>query len=434
MTDDRAGKSGKGGGLSINRRVFATGAMATGFAVAAPAVLRAQTVEIEYWQYFFKERVEAIDALIAQFEAANPGIKVKHSHFPYAQYRTKVAAAVPAGEGPAVLQLYFGWMREYSRAKLIQPLPTDVFKAADIDKNFFPFVQLMKRDDAYWAIPTAVRSLGMFYNKKLLEGAGIAEPPKTLDDYVKTALAVAKHDSSGNLITAGATIGLPSQDNHWWRDILIRQFGGKPYSDDFRTVTYGNEHGAAALAWYTDLQRKHKVATAGFVGETQAAFKSGKAGLTVDGSFRLGSFKTARGFDWGVAEVPTHNGIQSNYASYWVNGLTSGVTGAKKDAATKFLAFITTDDAMQLWLDKTGELPAKPSVALSAKNLADPLTGPMLAGLKYAHTTDFVNEDANLQNFANMIDRVLIQNQDPLESVKIAAAAEQKLIDDYYKS
>ena len=53
-----------------------------------------------YWQYFFKERVEAIDALIEQFEAANPGIKVKHTHFPYAQYRTKTAAAVPAGEGP----------------------------------------------------------------------------------------------------------------------------------------------------------------------------------------------------------------------------------------------------------------------------------------------------------------------------------------------
>ena len=144
----------------MSRRTFTTGAAVLGMAVAAPSVLRAQTVEIEYWQYFFKERVEAMDALITQFEAANPGIKVKHTHFPYAQYRTKTAAAVPAGEGPTVMQLFFGWMREYAKAKLIQPLSADMFKLADIDRDYFDFVQMMKTSDGYWAIPTAVRSLG----------------------------------------------------------------------------------------------------------------------------------------------------------------------------------------------------------------------------------------------------------------------------------
>ncbi|MCW3475012.1 extracellular solute-binding protein [Limobrevibacterium gyesilva] len=421
----------------LSRRGFAKGTLATGFTLAAPAVLRAQNViEIEYWQYFFKERVEAIDALIAKFEAANPGIKVKHTHFPYAQYRTKVAAAVPAGEGPAILQLFFGWMREYAKAKLIQPLPSELFKTAEIDDAFFDFVKLMKTDGTYWAIPTAVRSLGLFYNKKLLADAGVpgGKPPATLDEMLKDALAVTQRDSRGNITTAGATIGLPSQDHHWWREVLVRQFGGRPYSDDFRTVMYGSDAGGAAFAWYTDLQRKHKVAAAGFLSESQAAFKAGKAGVHVDGSFRLGTFKSARGLDWGVAELPQHNGVKSNYASYWVNGLSSTVAGAKRDAAAKFLAFITTNEAMQLWFDTTGELPARKSVALSDKNLADPLAGPMLAGLRYAHATDFVNEDAQGQIFADMLDRVLIQNQDPTASVKQAAAAEQQLIDNYYKT
>ena len=33
----------------------------------------------------------ASDKLIEKFEAANPGITVKHTHFPYADYRKKVA-------------------------------------------------------------------------------------------------------------------------------------------------------------------------------------------------------------------------------------------------------------------------------------------------------------------------------------------------------
>jgi multiple sugar transport system substrate-binding protein len=421
---------------SLTRRAFTTGSAAAGLLVAAPSVLRAETIEIEYWQYFFKERVEAMDALIGQFEAANPGIKVKHTHFPYAQYRTKTAAAVPAGEGPTIMQLFYGWMREYAKSKLIQPLPSSSFDPAVIDKEYFDFVRLMKTSEGYWAIPTAVRSLGLFYNKKLLSepGASDGKPPATLDDLVKNALAVAKHDGSGNLITAGATIGIPSQDYHWWREVLVRQFGGKPYSDDFRKVTYADASGAAALAWYTDLQKKHKVAAAGFLSESQAAFRAGKAAQHVDGSFRLGTFKSARGFDWGVAELPTHNGVKGNYASYWVNGLAASATGAKKEAALKFLSFVTTNDAMQLWFEKTGELPAKREVALSPKNLADPLAGPMLQGLTYAYTTDFVAEEAQGQLFQDMLDRVLLQNQDPAAAVKQAAEQEQKMIDDHYKS
>ena len=57
----------------------------------------ANAVEIEYWQYTYKSRVAAIDKLIEKFEAANPGITVKHTHFPYADYRKKVAIAVSAG-------------------------------------------------------------------------------------------------------------------------------------------------------------------------------------------------------------------------------------------------------------------------------------------------------------------------------------------------
>jgi multiple sugar transport system substrate-binding protein len=57
-------------------------------------------VEIEYWQYTFAQRVQAIDELIKRFEAANPGIKVKHTQVPYDDFRVKIAAAIPAGRGP----------------------------------------------------------------------------------------------------------------------------------------------------------------------------------------------------------------------------------------------------------------------------------------------------------------------------------------------
>ena len=114
--------------------------LANATSIAALAGSAANAVEIEYWQYFFDARVTAMETLIDNFQAANPDITVKMTHFPYADYRTKVAAAIPAGEGPDVVQLFYGWLNDYVEAELIQPLPSDAFPAAEIDANFFPMV------------------------------------------------------------------------------------------------------------------------------------------------------------------------------------------------------------------------------------------------------------------------------------------------------
>src|SRR4249919_159116 len=57
--------------------------VAVGLTLAIGRAASAQTVEIEYWQYTFAQRVQAIDELIKRFEAENPTIKIKHTHVPY---------------------------------------------------------------------------------------------------------------------------------------------------------------------------------------------------------------------------------------------------------------------------------------------------------------------------------------------------------------
>ena len=412
-------------------------ALAFGAATSAAALLAsaANAVEIEYWQYFFDARVQAMEQLIENFQAANPDITVKMTHFPYADYRTKVAAAIPAGEGPDVVQLFYGWLNDYVAAELIQPLPADAFPAATIDAEFFPMVQAMKEGDAYWALPTAVRSLALFYNERLLEEAGVA-PPTTLDEMVAAARAMTKVDGAGNITQVGITAGMTAQDHHWWREVLVRQFGGEPYVDDYKTVAYNSDAGVAALDFYVGMAEGDEPITAfGFMDEPQAAFKAGRAGMHIDGSFRIGSLNSTRGLKWGVTELPAAaDGTRSNYSSYWVNAITTKAEGEKYDAAVKFMQYITSDEAMQVWLDVVGELPAKPSVGLTDSNANDPVFGPFIKGLAYANTTKFANESGQRQLMVEMVERITLQGMSPAESLAIAAEAEQKLLDDYYAS
>ena len=409
--------------------------MALGGIAAATTLIgsSAWAVEIEYWQYFFDARVEAMEQLIEKFQEANPDITVKMTHFPYADYRTKVAAAIPAGEGPDVVQLFYGWLNDYIEADLIQPLPKDVFDPAKIDAEFFPMVQAMKKDGTYYALPTAVRSLALFYNTRLFDEAGVEGPPATLDELVDTAKKLTKVDGAGNITQVGITTGMNAQDHHWWREVLVRQFGGEPYENDYHTVNYNNEAGLEALNFYVGLEKDHKITQSGFMDEPQAAFKANRAGMHIDGSFRIGSLNKVRGLKWGVAELPAGpGGSKSNYSSYWVNGITTKAEGEKFDAAVKFLDYLTSDEAMQVWLDVVGELPAKPSVGLVEKNANDPIYGPFIRGLEYANTTKFANESAQRQTLMDMVGRIDIEGQDPAESLAAAAAEEQKILDEYY--
>jgi multiple sugar transport system substrate-binding protein len=343
-----------------------------------------------------------------------------------------VAAAITAGEGPDVVQFYYGWLNNFKAGQLIQPLAQDAFPHAQIEKDFFPIVSAMKQDGEYWGLPTAVRSLALFYNKNIFKEAGLDpnKPPATLDELVDAAKKTAKHDGAGNITSEGLAVDMTGQDHQWWREVLVRQFGGVPYNDDYSKVTYNDEHGLAALKWYTDLTAVHKVGQPGFMDEAQAAFKGGRAAMEIDGSFRLGSFGEIKDFDWGVAELPEKDGIKSNYVSYWVNGIAANSKGEKLKAAEKFLAYVTSPEAMQVWLKTVGELPAKPALALTEENTKDPIYGPFLKGLQYGHTTLFVDESAQRQTAIDMVNRIILQNQDPKASLDQAAAAEQQVIDD----
>ena len=69
-------------------------------------------------------------------------------------------------------------------------------------------------------------------------------------------------------------------------------------------------------------------------------FLAGKACFQIDGSFRLGTIAdNAPDLNFGVVELPEHNGVKSTFGSYWTHGITNKAAAdpARMDAAVKFL-------------------------------------------------------------------------------------------------
>lgn len=393
----------------------------------------AQTVTITYWQYFYESKVKLMTELIDAFQKQNPGIKVEQVTFPYESYNQKVAASIPAGEGPDIINLFYGWLPMYVKAGYLAELPASEFPKSYFDKTFYPFVaESVDFNGKYYSVPTAVRTLALIWNKKLFKEAGLDPnvPPKTLEELKDYAKKLSKYDAQGNLVQAGLAMQPTGQGHSWIREVLFRQFGNTPYSTDYRKVSYADAAGAAALTWYTDLIVKDKVGYPNFATDDVTAFRAGKAAMNIDGSFRIATLNSTKDLEWGVAELPTYKGIKSNYASYWTHGIVAGTSAKKLEASIKFLKFITSAETQELWLKRVGELPANP--ALSEKYKADPVYSPFLKGLAYAKASAFVDEAGQRNIMVDVVDQVILKKVDPAVALKNAAAAEQKLIDTFW--
>jgi multiple sugar transport system substrate-binding protein len=107
-----------------------------------------------------------------------------------------------------VVNLFFGWLPQYLKGGYLQPLPESVFPTAAIEAEFFPLVSAAKSEGKYYALPTAVRSLALFYNKELFRKAGLdpAKPPATLAEFREMAVKLTQRDAAGNITVAGAAM------------------------------------------------------------------------------------------------------------------------------------------------------------------------------------------------------------------------------------
>lgn len=399
--------------------------------VSAPA----EPVTIEYWQYFYETKVNLMDELIKEFQGNNSNITVVQKHFPYDSFQQKVAAAISAGTGPDIVNLYYGWVPKYVKSGTLQELPEPAFSAEKIESTFAPMVKVNKINDKYYTVPTAVRTLGLFWNKDIFKANGLdpETPPKTLEELVDRAKKCTKV-VNGKLEIEGLTFQPSGQLHAWFRPVLLKQFGQEPISEDKKTVQWNaSENGYKAFEFLVNLAKVDKVGEKDFFTDDSTAFISGKAALHIDGSYRLGSLATqAKDLNYGVTVLPSYNGVETSFGSFWTNGITTNATGSKLDASVKFLEYLTSTEVMKTWTEKIGEIGAKTEIVNDPELLKDEKLAPFIKQLPVADSYFYVDEDADRKALMDAIDQVLLNGMDPRKALDEATAQVQKLLDEYW--
>src|ERR1700704_3980378 len=231
----------------MDRRQFLAGtaALASG-TLAKPA--RAQGVtEVSF---FYPIAVggpiaKIIDGFAADFEKANPSIKVKPIYSgTYQESIAKALTAHKSGTPPVTSVLLSTDMFTLIDEEAIVPI--DPFLKTEDDKrwmaSFFPaFMENSRTGGKTWGVPFQRSTIVLYYNKDAFKEAGLdpEKAPASWAEMQAFAEKLTKRDGSGNTTQWGVQI--PSSGFPYWLfqglttpagGILMNEAGGPPFYDN----------------------------------------------------------------------------------------------------------------------------------------------------------------------------------------------------------
>jgi sn-glycerol 3-phosphate transport system substrate-binding protein len=335
--------------------------------VAAPAFAQAP-VDV---QFFYPVAVggpitKIIDGYVADFEKENPGIKLHPIYSgSYQESIAKALTAVKSGDPPVTSILLSTDMFSLIDEDAI--VPFDELIKTDADrawlKSFYPgFMENSQTGGKTWGIPFQRSTIVMFYNKDAFKEAGLDPnvPPQTWQQQVQYAQKLTKRDASGNVSQWGVQI--PSSGFPYWLFQALAIENGVNLMNSAGTQTYYDKPEViAALQYWVDLVKKYKVHPEGIVewGTTPKDFFERKVAMMWTTTGNLTNVKANAKFDFGVAMLPSNKqrGSPTGGGNFYIFKKS---TPAQREAAFKFIKWVTTPERAAQWGIDTGYVAVRP--------------------------------------------------------------------------
>jgi sn-glycerol 3-phosphate transport system substrate-binding protein len=342
-------------------------------ASALPASVGAQNLTFYYPVAVGGPITKLIDALAADFEKENPGIKVKPVYTgSYQDTIAKTLTALKGGEPPHFAVILstdmYTLIDEESVVAYEDLAKTDSDKAWL--KGFFPgFMENSQTGGKTWGIPFQRSTVVLYWNKELFKEAGLDpnKPPATWAEMLDYAKKLTKKGPTGNVVQWG--IQVPSSGFPYWL------FQGFTTQNDVRlmnatgTETYYDKPAVIeALQFWVDLSRKHQVHPPGIVewGTTPKDFFEKKIAMMWTTTGNLTNVRNNAKFDFGVAMLPANKrrGSPTGGGNFYIF---KKATAAEREAAFKFAKWATQPERAAQWGIDTGYVAVTPAAWETAK-------------------------------------------------------------------
>ncbi|MEW9525207.1 sugar ABC transporter substrate-binding protein [Agrobacterium radiobacter] len=306
------------------------------------------------------ERTETLKGIVSKFESANPGTKVEIISLPWSEAFQKFATMVSAGDVPDVMEMPDTWLSLYANNGMLESLEPYLAKW-EHTKGLSERTLELGRDvkNTAYMLPYGFYLRAMFYNKKLLEQAGVKEPPKTLEEFADASKKVAALPGKYGYCLRGGPGGL-----NGWVMFGASMAGSNEFFTKDGTSTFDSPGWVKGLTYVIDLY-KNGLAPKDSVNwgfnEIVAGFYSGTcAFLDQDPDALIAIAQRMKPEDFGVMTMPKGPDGKT-FPTIGFAGWSIMSASANKDLSWKLVETLEGPEGNIEWNKKTGALPVHKS-------------------------------------------------------------------------
>ena len=300
-------------------------------------------VTLRYWDFLDPSqdnaRSKALKENVANFEAANPDIKIDLSVVSLGDMLNRLPQAAAAGQAPDVFKMFTPIVPQMASAGVYSPLPE---AASNVNDWLRPTDTLAGPDGKQVAVPYEYRTCALYYNEKILSQIG-ATTPTTYEEVVEVA---------GKAAAAGFTgfgTGFSDADNSaiigTFFDCFMTQVDQEIWNGDGQSdfATQKGEEFGNFLTNLRDAKALGSNAVSDTYGTVADGMASGTTAMSVMGTERIVSYASQNpDVKWTSLPKAT-TGDTTGTTIGWTLGIGSG--SQHTEAAWKFIEYMTGPEA-----------------------------------------------------------------------------------------
>jgi multiple sugar transport system substrate-binding protein len=310
---------------------------------------------------------EVVQSLVPEFERRTPGVRIRVQQIPWNAAHEKLLTAYVGDAMPDVFQAGNTWIPEFVALDAIEPLDTRITQSSIVHAaDYFPGILDTNVIDTSagsgtYGVPWYVDTRLLFYRTDVLQQIGYSEPPATWDAWVEVLRRVKQQ--------AGAeryAILLPITE---WQTpvILALQLDALLLRDHDQYGNFRDTPFRRAFDFYLDLFRHGLAPRAGTsqIANLYQDFANGYFAFYLSGPWNIGEFTRRLPANlndrWATAPLPGPDGAHPGVSIAGGASLAVLRTSPHKDAAWKWIEFLSATSQQVAFYRLTGDLPARPS-------------------------------------------------------------------------
>jgi multiple sugar transport system substrate-binding protein len=353
-------------------------------------ILASTPVTLTIWRVFDDD--ETFTDLLSNYRAIHPNVSFEYRELRFDEYEDELIRAFAEGEGPDIFSVHNTWIGAYE--SLISPMPDSVtipysetrgtikketvytlqeeptisqrslrndyvdVVAQDVIRDYKPSSNA-DTESRIFGLPLSVDTLALYYNRDLLNAAGIPEAPSTWTEFQSQVEDLTRIGANDEILQTGAAIG-SSRNVERAFDIvsILMMQNGTQMADERGRATFAAETeagflGIEAMRFYTDFANPLKTVYTWNEDQEDSfdAFTSGDVAFFFGYSYHYDLIEDANEkLNFSVTELPQIDGGKTvNYANYWVE--TVAKSTEHEDWAWDFVEFAASEDQVTNYLE-----------------------------------------------------------------------------------